>query len=192
MLNSIIYFSIIILNIIISLIGFNDRGFFEKYSFNIRGIKKRSEPVRFISSAFLHVNSMHLIFNMITLYFFSENFINKTNIVLYLFVYFSSILIGNIFAYVKHRNNPAYTAVGASGGVSGVVFANILLFPGIKLYIMFIPFPIPGFVYAIFFILISVFGIRSGVGNIGHEAHLGGALTGSFIVLAAKYILGVI
>ena len=99
-------------------------------------------------------------------------------------IYAVSILGGNILSLLVYRNTH-YRALGASGGVCGIIYASVFLLPGGSIYILPIPFPIPSWTYAILFLLISIYGMRSGRGNIGHVAHLGGALIG----LLATFIL---
>ncbi len=92
-------------------------------------------------------------------------------------------LNGNILTYFYHKKDLHYSAVGASGAVSGVLFAAILLFPNMSLYIMFIPIPIPAYIVGIGYLAYTVFGMKKQLGNIGHSAHLGGAVSGIVICL---------
>lgn len=178
---SLITIIIIAANVIFSMKGFNDFLFFEKYKFNIGAIK-RGEQVRMISSGFLHVDTQHLLFNMLTLYFFANSviFLGQFNFVL---IYFGSLLFGNLLSYYFHKNEYHYSAVGASGAVTGILYSAILLNPDMSLYIFFIPIPIPGYVFGIGYLLYSIYGMKNSVGNIGHDAHFGGAIGGYVITL---------
>lgn len=174
--------AIIAANVIISLKGFDDRLFFEKYKFNVGGIK-RGEQIRMFSSGFLHVDTAHLLFNMITLYFFASNVIGSLGTYNFLIIYFASLVFGNLLSLYFHKEEFWYSAVGASGAVTGVLYSAILLDPGMSLYMYFIPIPIPGYVFGIGYLLYSIYGMKNRIGNIGHDAHFGGAVGGYAITL---------
>ena len=176
------YLLLIIVNVVMSLKGFKDPDFFNKCSFHPYGVLKRGEYYRIITSSFLHVDPGHLIFNMITLFFFGRLLERAAGIPIFLLIYFGSMASGDFLSLWLHRHQIEYRAVGASGAVCGIIFSTIVLFPSISIFIMFIPIPVPGWIYAIFFIWYSSFGIRRQIGNIGHDAHLGGAIAG--LVLA--------
>jgi len=173
---------IIGINVIVSFKGFNDFSFFEKHKFNIGGIR-RGEQIRMIASGFLHADEMHLFFNMFTLYFFADEVIGYLGSVNFLIVYFGSLLVGNLLSFYFHKNEYHYSAVGASGAVTGVLYSAILLNPDMKLYMMFIPIAIPAYIFGIGYLLYSIYGMKKSVGNIGHDAHFGGAIGGYVITL---------
>lgn len=180
---------IIAANIIVSLKGFNDFSFFEKYKFNIGGVR-RGEQIRMLSSGFLHVDQMHLLFNMITLYFFADAVVGYLGTTGFITVYFGSLIFGNLLSLYFHKNEYHYSAVGASGAVTGVLFSAILLYPEMSLYLFFIPIPIPAYVFGIGYLLYSIYGMKNRVGNIGHDAHFGGAIGGYIITLVlASWLL---
>jgi len=89
-----------------------------------------------------------------------------------------SLIAGSLLALVFHKDEPYYSAVGASGAVMGVLYAAILLNPDMQLGIMFIPIPLPAYVLGIAYLLYSIWGMKSRMGNIGHTAHFGGAIGG--------------
>ncbi|KAA1243969.1 rhomboid family intramembrane serine protease [Aquimarina sp. RZ0] len=183
MLNiDIVVIVIIAINIIVSLKGFNDFSFFERYKFNIGGIR-RGEQLRMLASGFLHVDMMHLFFNMFTLYFFAPVVLSFIGDVKFLGVYFGSLLVGSLFSLFFHKNEYHYSAVGASGAVSGIIFSAILFQPGMSLYLMLIPIPIPAYIFGIGYLLYSIYGMKSRAGNIGHDAHFGGAVGGYIMTL---------
>jgi membrane associated rhomboid family serine protease len=173
---------IIALNVICSFKGFKDRSFFETYKFNVGGIK-RGEKLRTLVSGFLHVDLQHLLFNMITLYFFADQVIYKVGSFYFFLIYFGSLIFGNLLSYYFHKNESYYSAVGASGAVTGILYAAILLFPGMELYLYFIPIPIPSYIVGVGYMLYSIYGMKSRVGNIGHDAHFGGAIGGYVLTL---------
>ena len=178
----IITIAIITANILISLKGFGDFSFFEKYKFNVGGIR-RGEQIRMLSAGFLHVDQMHLFFNMFTLYFFADPVIDYLGRTGFLVVYFGSLVVGNLLSLYFHKEEYHYSAVGASGAVTGVLYSAILLHPEMRLFLFFIPIPIPGYVFGIGYLLYSIYGMKNRVGNIGHDAHFGGAVGGYIITL---------
>lgn len=174
--------AIIAVNIIVSLRGFSDSVFFDRYKFSIGGIKA-GQRERAVASGFLHVDISHLFFNMFTLYFFANVVINGFGPIKFLIIYFISLVGGSLLALFFHKNEPYYSAVGASGAVTGVLYAAILLNPNMQLGIMFIPIPLPAYVLGIAYLLYSIYGMKSRLGNIGHTAHFGGAIGGYVITL---------
>lgn len=168
---------IIAANVIISYKGFEDYGFFDKYKFNVGAIK-RGEQFRLFSSGFLHVNTQHLLFNMITLYFFANNVIAYVGSLKFIIIYVISLVAGGLLSLYFHKDEYHYSAVGASGAVTGILYAAILLNPDMSLYFFFVPIPIPGYVFGIGYLLYSIYGMKKRIGNIGHDAHFGGAIGG--------------
>ncbi len=175
---------IIAATVIFSYMGFNKYGFIDSYLFDVRRIIQDKQYYRIITSGFLHGSLGHLIFNMFSLYSFGSGIEIHFGPVPFLIIYFVSIIGGGLLSLILHRNHE-YRALGASGGVCGIIFAAIFLLPGSSVYIFFIPYPIPAHIYAVAFLAISYVGIRGQVGNIGHDAHLGGAIIG----LAAATIM---
>lgn len=173
---------IIIANVLVSLKGFKDRLFFDKYKFQIGAIN-RGEKTRIITSAFLHVDYLHLILNMYVLYVFAPQLIVNLGIAKFLIIYIGSLLAGNIFTLTFHKAELYYSAVGASGAVAGVIYAAILLNPNMKLIMFPLPIPIPGYVFGIGYLLYSIYGVKKQLGNVGHSAHLGGAIGGFALTL---------
>lgn len=173
---------IIIANVLMSIKGFSDRLFFDKYKFQIGEIK-RGEKIRIFSSAFLHVDYLHLILNMYVLYVFAPQLIVSLGVLKFLIIYVGSLLAGNLFTLSFHKNELYYSAVGASGAVAGVIYAAILIHPEMKLIMFPLPIPIPGYVFGIGYLLYSIYGMKKQLGNVGHSAHLGGAIGGYALAL---------
>jgi membrane associated rhomboid family serine protease len=131
-----------------------------------------------IASGFVHADLAHLIFNLLTFYFFAfplERQIGSTRFVL---LYFAGLVCSDIGTYFKHRDNPNYASLGASGAISAVLFASIVYFPGQSLIILPIPFPIPAPLFAVGYLVYTYYSARHAKGRINHDAHLGGALSG--------------
>lgn len=171
----------IIANVLFSMKGFDDYHFFEKYKFQINKISN-GEKIRMISAGFLHADWMHLGFNMYALYLFGGIVSSMLGIFSFLLIYFGSLLAGSLYSYFYHKDEPYYSAIGASGAVSGIVYASILLFPDMKL-LLFFAIPMPGYVFGVGYLLYSIYGMKKQLGNIGHAAHLGGTIGGFAITL---------
>jgi len=174
---------LILANVVISLKGFSDSAFFQKYKFQVGPIK-RGEQIRMISSGFLHVDYLHLFFNMYALYLFAGPVINNFGAVEFLIIYFASLLGGNLLSFKFNQNNSLYSAVGASGAVSGIIYAAIMLYPNMTLMMFPLPIPIPGYIFGVGYLLYSMYGMKKQLGNIGHSAHIGGAIAGFVLTLA--------
>ncbi len=180
---SIVAIIIIFVTFLTSYQGLKDPAFMNRYSFQTDKILFRKEYKRLVTSGFLHVSWIHLAFNMATLYFFSDSLEWKMGPEKLLAIYFGSLVGGGLFSLYMHRNHPGYRAVGASGAVSGLIFAAIALFPDIEISLLLLPIFIPGWAFGLLYVLISIFGIRSQQDNIGHDAHLGGGLIGLIIAV---------
>lgn len=172
---------IIVANALISYKGFNDLSFFRKYEFHVGSIRS-GEQIRMLSSGFLHVDMMHLIFNMLTLWFFAPVVIQWLGTISFVLVYFGSLIFGSLLTMLFHKNDYSYRAVGASGAVTGVLYSAILLQPDMMLGIFFV-IPIPAYLFGILYLLYSIYGMRAKNDNIGHTAHFGGAIGGYLITL---------
>ncbi|MCY0968160.1 rhomboid family intramembrane serine protease [Chryseobacterium wangxinyae] len=179
---------IIAITTIISFIAFNNQSIFEQYKFNVGAILNKKEYIRLLSAGVLHADMMHLLFNMMTLYFFGPVILEGFGAVGFIIIYIGSILLGNIFSLFIYQKQPWYSAIGASGGVSGVLFAAIAMAPKMSLYMFFIPIPIPGFVFGLLYFGYSVYMMLNPKqwDNLGHAAHLGGAFFGLVYAIATQ------
>jgi membrane associated rhomboid family serine protease len=173
---------IIGLNVAFTFIGFKNDAFFEQYRFHIASIK-RGQYYRLLSSGFLHVNTTHLLFNMFTFYFFVDIVVGIIGTTAFLALFLGSLLAGNFFGYYFHFKDDYYSAVGASGAVTGILFSALLLYPDIELMLFLIPIPIPGYLFGIGYLLYTLYGMKAQNDTIGHTAHFGGAVGGILITL---------
>ncbi|OXB02480.1 rhomboid family intramembrane serine protease [Flavobacterium pectinovorum] len=178
---NIILIGIIVANVLISWKGFEDYSFMRKYEFHVGSIRS-GEQIRMLSSGFLHVDIMHLVFNMLTLWFFAPVVLGWLGNFSFVLVYFGSLIFGSLLTMVFHKNDYSYRAVGASGAVTGVLYSAILLQPDMMLGIFFV-IPIPAYLFGILYLLYSIYGMRAKNDNIGHTAHFGGAVGGYLITL---------
>jgi len=163
--------------------GFRDREYTDHYIFDIDKILKDKQYYRILSSGFLHGGWFHLIFNLVALLSFSTSIEMIFGKVKYLILYFVSLIGGSLLSLFFHRNHGDYRALGASGAISGVVFASIVLMPDSTLKLIMLPIEFPAWAFGIVFIIGSIFGIKNSWGNIGHDAHLGGAIVGMLMTI---------
>jgi len=126
---------------------------------------------------------------MFTLFFFAEVIIQTAGTTAFLLIYLVSLLVGNLLSYHFHKNEYYYSAVGASGAVTGVLYSAILFYPNMGLYLFFIPIEIPAWIFGILYLMYSIYGMKKQLGNIGHDAHFGGAAAGYVVtLLIAPYL----
>lgn len=152
---------------------------FERLKFQMSAILDAKQYDRIFTSAFVHADWMHLFFNMFVLYTFMPVILSVFTAQMSVFIYIISILAGSLFTIFFHRKEKWYSAVGASGGVSGIVFSAIMLYPDMPLRIVFFPFfSFPGWAFGLVYLGYSLFGMKNNVGNLGHAVHLGGSVAG--------------
>lgn len=186
-MDNIFVLAIIGANVLFSLKGFNDESFFRKYQFHVGSIRA-GEQYRMITSAFLHADFFHLAFNMFALYSFAPVVSGKLGNFTFIVIYFGSLIFGSLLTMVFHGKEYSYSAVGASGAVTGIIYSAILIYPDMTLGIFGI-IPLPAYVFGIGYLLYSIYGMKSRRDNIGHTAHFGGAIGGYAITLLKEPIL---
>lgn len=175
-------------NVILSLIAFSNQDFYAKSLMWPYGVKRYNQFYRFISSGFIHADWMHLIFNMLTLFFFGRNvemFFNGYGLggnISYLLLYFTGLIISDLPTYFKQKDNYNYHSLGASGAVSAVLFSSIVFDPWSGIIIYFIQ--LSGLLYAILYLVYCVYAAKRGGDNINHEAHFWGAMYGILFTIA--------
>jgi membrane associated rhomboid family serine protease len=184
---------IIVLTVTVSLLAFNNHEIFRRMVFNAYDIKHFKNTYRFLSYALIHADWMHLLINMMVLYSFGriveqyyEVFFGLKGILYYILLYIGGIALSTLPAYGKHKDDYSYTAVGASGAVSAVVFASILFDPLNKIYLFFIPIGIPAIIFGVLYLIYSGYMGKKNVDNIGHDAHFWGAIFGFVFTLVLK------
>lgn len=172
---------ILIITIATSFFAWNRPDIYQKWILNPYQIKLKGEYWRFITSGFVHLNYMHLFFNMFALFFFGQHvayYFGPRGDLLMVVLYLLGIVVSDIPTYLKYRNMPNYNSLGASGGVAAVVFSSIMFDPLNPIYIMFIPIGIPGFVLGALYLVYSYYQGKKMADNINHDAHLFGAIFG--------------
>ncbi len=198
----IITISIIIVTAIVSFIALNNEQLMDKLIFYPPAVTEDREYYRFISCGFIHADMFHLIFNMVSFFSFGtiviepafNNMFGIYGGMVYLLFYLLALVFSLIPTYMKNRHNTTYRSLGASGAVSAIVFAGIIIYPLMPLNIIFLPkeWALPGFIFGFVYLLITAYLDKRGGGNINHSAHLWGALFGIiFIIAISKLVAGV-
>ncbi|MEO1152204.1 MAG: rhomboid family intramembrane serine protease [Pseudomonadota bacterium] len=165
---------------------FGDQDFLEQFKFDVNALRQRGQHYRVFTSSFLHNDLFHLLFNMMALFSFGpylEQLLGRTG---FLVIYFGAILISGIVTFFVNRQDGAYSSVGASDAVSGVVFGFILFYPLESLYIFPLPVPIPAILFGGLFIIGSSFLMDRQDRRIAHESHLAGAAAGLILTIAMQ------
>lgn len=181
---------LVILSGFLSFRAFNDENLFQRLKHHPYSVYNNKEYYRMLTSGFIHGDWMHLIINMYVLYEFGniveEKYIQLFNPiygrVLYLLMYLVVLVISDIPSFRKHKNNPAYASIGASGAVSGVLFTYVLFFPWSWLGLFFV-IPIPAIVFGVLYLAYSSWAARKMDDRIDHSAHFAGAIAGMFIMI---------
>lgn len=177
---------ILILTGIVTYNGFRDERVFNSYKFHVDKILLIRDYKRIITSGFLHGNWVHFGFNMIALTSFSASLERVLGIPSLAILYFACIAGGSLLSLYIHRNHGDYSAIGASGGVSGIVAAAIILNPMGGIGFILIPVSFPSWIFGLLYVIITIYAIKAQAGNIGHDAHLGGYLVGIIGVILIK------
>lgn len=184
---------IIVITAFVSITSMENYTLKNKMMFNAYMIKHRKEWWRFFSSGLIHADWMHLIFNMYSLYLFGKGveddftflFEGKGQL-FFILLYVGGLAMSSLYTYEKNKDNIYYNALGASGAVSAVVFAFIVLDPTAKLMFLFLPIPIPAFLFGIIFLSVEYYLGKRGQTNIGHDAHFWGAIYGAVFTIILK------
>jgi membrane associated rhomboid family serine protease len=175
---------IIAVTALVTFTGLSNLEFFDKFKFNISSIKA-GEQYRMITSGFLHADWFHFAFNMFSFYSFATFLTQEFSTTNFLLIYFGSMGLGSLLTYFIHKDEPYYSAIGASGAVMGIIYCAILLYPENSI-LLFGALPIPGYIFAFLYLGYSIYGMKGKFDNIGHTAHLGGAIGGLVFTLLIR------
>jgi membrane associated rhomboid family serine protease len=177
--------------VIVSVNGFSNRSMLERWLYIPYDVKHHHAYERIISHMWVHADLIHLVFNMMSLYFLGgyleSEFINQYGFfrgeVHFAILYLGGGLFSTIIPYVRHQDNSSYRSLGASGAVSSVIFAPVLWDPTLPLSLMFLPFAIPAYIFGPLYLAFEYWADRRGGTGIAHDAHIGGAIFGIIYVL---------
>lgn len=167
-----------IVTIVVSLIGLNSPALIEKTVLRPYWLARKGEWHRLITSGFVHADLGHLIFNMISFWFFAFSLERAIGEFKFALLYFLGLVLSDLGTWYKHRNDPNYASLGASGAILAVLFASIIYSPGQSIMIFPIPLPIPAPIFAVLYLAYSYWQSRQNRGRVNHDAHIGGAVTG--------------
>lgn len=189
----IINYVIIAITVIVSLLAWNQPELFAKLKFNPYIIKNNKEYWRLGSYGLIHADWMHLGINMFVLWSFGSIVVQYFQIIFpgkaifyYLVLYIGGLLVANASSFGKHKENPYYSAVGASGAVSAILFSSIVLNPMGRIYLFLIPVGIPAIIFGILYLVYSVYMDKKAQDNVGHDAHFWGGVFGFVFTIALK------
>lgn len=129
-------------------------------------------------SGFMHADFGHLFFNMFSFYFFAPALERRIGTLSFVIGYVLSLVGSMLPSLARYRDDPDYATLGASGGVTAVIFAYIILYPTTTLYLLLLPVPIPALLYAAGYLAYSIYSAQRSTGRINHEAHIAGAVCG--------------
>ena len=189
---------IIVITVIVSILCFQNQDLFMKLRFSPYLVRNKNQSYRFFTHAFVHADWPHLLINMFVLYsfgriveaYFGLLFEGKAT-VYFIILYLGGILFSSLPSYWKHQHDHNYSSIGASGAVSAVLFSSILLAPLSGIYLMFIPIPIPAFIFGILYLSYEAYSAKKASDNIGHDAHFWGAIYGVIITLILNFDSGI-
>ena len=184
---------IIGLTVLVSLLTLNKIELFDKLKFNAYDVKHSNHWYRFFTYGFLHAGWLHLFINMFVLYSFGnivetyfKFYFPLKYLLFYLLLYVGGLLLSIIPAYGKNKNDVFYNAVGASGAIAAVLFSSIILYPTGKIFFFFIPIGIPSPIFGVLYVAYEYYMSKKAKDNIGHDAHLWGAIFGIVFTIAIK------
>jgi membrane associated rhomboid family serine protease len=170
--------AILIVTIVVSVVGLSSPKVMERALLRPYRVARGTGYAGLLSSGFVHADVTHLTLNLITFYSFAFPLQRVIGTSRFTALYFSALLVSGIGTCFKHRDDPAYASLGASGAILGVLFAAIVYFPRQHLFILPFPIPIPAPLFAVIYLGYSVYSSRMAQGQINHDAHIFGALTG--------------
>lgn len=193
----IITYILIGLTAIISMNGFNDPSKIYPYTFSPYLITQKKDYKRILTHLFIHGNWSHLIFNMLTFYFVGSSmeltlkfaYGEIVGSIHFILIYFLGALVSGIWPFIRHKNDPSYESLGASGAIAALMFAFVMWYPDQTIYIFF-AIPMKAFLFGPLYLVFEYYSFRKNKGNIAHDAHIGGAVLGIIYILVLNFEKG--
>ena len=180
--------TILVLMVLVSLAGLTVApSLIERNLFRPFWLRSHRQYATLVTSGFIHADYGHLIFNALSFWAFAFGLERRIGTVRFLALYLLGLLAGNIGTYFKHRRDPDYRSLGASGAILAVLFASIVYFPRQSIFILPIPFPIPAPLFAVGYLAYSYYASRQARGRVNHDAHMGGAVAGIVFVALTDF-----
>lgn len=187
---------IVIITTLVSMGGFRNQKIIDDLIFYPPAVTKQNQWYRFFTCGLIHADWGHLFFNMLSLYLFGRfvedafgELFGMYGKWVYLLLYITALLFSLLPTFAKNKHNHFYRSLGASGAVSAVIFAGLMLTPTLGIFIFFIPIPIPGFIFAPLYLIISAIMERKGNDNVNHSAHIWGSIYGLvFVIIACRFV----
>jgi membrane associated rhomboid family serine protease len=186
-----ILFAIIVITCISSVNAFGNRDYLHRWMFSPYDVKHHQKYLTIVMHQLIHADYLHLIFNMLSLYFLGSILESQwimesgrvTGEVHFLMLYIFGGVFATILPYMRNQDNPNYRSLGASGAVSAVIFASIVWNPTMELMIIFLPIPIPAYLFGPIYLAFEYWADKKNTSGIAHDAHIGGALFGIIFAL---------
>jgi len=186
---------LIIVTTVSSIYGWNNPSLQNKWMFNPYAVHHGKQYYRFLTSGFIHSNTVHLLFNMIALFFFGGvieriyiNIFGNIGIIFYLITYLAGIIAANLRTFFKYKDSSYYNSLGASGGVASILFASILYRPTSSICLYF-AICIPAFILGAIYLIYSYYSAKRTGDNINHDAHLYGSLFGVVFTILLRPVV---
>jgi len=181
-------FAILLLTVAVSLIGLYAKPqLIERSLFRPFYLVRNKQYFTLLTSGLVHGSAVHLLFNMMTFYFFGPPLERVIGTARFVVLYVLSLVLSEARTYLQQRNNPQYAALGASGAITAVLFASIVYFPTRSIFILPIPIPIPAPLFAVGYLAYTWYLSRHTQDRINHTAHIDGAITGLLFVAVTDF-----
>lgn len=177
---------VIISVVVVSVLGFMAAPLKRALLLSPYAVRHKGQVYRLVTGAWVHADPSHLLFNMITLYFFGDQLAVALGTGRFLLLYMTAVVVAHIPTTLRYMNNPKYGSLGASGAVAAVIFSSILLFPDMRLSLFLIPIYVPGWVYALGYLAYSVYSSVRSRDGVNHDAHFSGAIYGALLTFAME------
>lgn len=163
---------------IVSLLGWVHKPLRDALLLNPYRVRQSGHVHRLLTAGWVHANASHLVFNMLSLYFFADPVLKVLGPTSFVALYVSAVVMAFVPTTLRHMRNPGYNTLGASGAVAAVMFSAILLNPKLSLYVFFIPIPVPAALFAVGYLVYSAWRSRQSGQDVNHDAHFSGAIYG--------------